>query len=235
MKNTTFGSGKLFQEPGRFYFQRSFARAIDESASRSNAVTLLWGVLRLDFGLGSLRRAGHCLESVLQTFFEGFQIQVEEAGRNGIYNRIANSIGVKKVRNCSEEADHDGIKYHALTKLFGDASSGDAIDLQLLANTGDSHEILLNNKDAAIFQFGDKSHIGLLRHHYENVRLGDVGIKYGRVGQNELGAAGTAASFRSEILRHGGIAALIDRCGFTEDNGRKNHALAAKACDANFC
>ena len=98
-----------------------------------------------------------------------------------------------------------------------------------------SHQILLDDQDAAVFQFGREAHVGLLRHYDQDVGLGDVGIQDRRIGKDELRAAGAAAGFRTEVLRHGGVSALIDRGGFAEDDGGEDDSLAAETCDTNFC
>ena len=97
-----------------------------------------------------------------------------------------------------------------------------------------SHQILLDDQDAAIFQFGDEAHVRLLRHHDEDVWPGDVRVQDWRIGKDELRAAGAASGFRTEVLSHGGKRALKNRGCLAENYGRENHALAAEACDTNF-
>ena len=58
---------------------------------------------------------------------------------------------------------------------------------------------------------GAEQRIGLLGHDDQDVGLRDIGIEHGLVRQDHLGAAGAAARFRAEALRHGGIA-VAGRC-----------------------
>ena len=56
------------------------------------------------------------------------------------------------------------------------------------------------------FSSRSKAVVGFLRHDDQDVGPRYVWIKHRRVGKNELRAAGSAARFRAEVLRHGGEA-----------------------------
>ena len=84
------------------------------------------------------------------------------------------------------------------------------------------------------FSCGEKTRVGLLAHHHQDVRLGDVGIEDRLAGENHLRGRRSAAGFRAEALRHGGVAAFEDGGGLADHGGGQNHALAAEAGDADF-
>jgi hypothetical protein len=98
----------------------------------------------------------------------------------------------------------------------------------------DVHQLLLGDQDAAGLQLRGETRVGFLRHHHQDVGLSDVGVENRLGGENHLRAGGAAAGFRSESLRHGGVAAFENRGGFADDGGGEDHALAAESGDSNF-
>ena len=95
------------------------------------------------------------------------------------------------------------------------------------------NKIFLVEFHACRFQVHGEACMGFLRHGHQDIGLGEIGIKDGLVGDNQLRAARTAPGLRAETLRQGSEPAVMDGRGFTDHHARQDHALPAKTRDAD--
>ncbi len=174
------------------------------------------------------------LDAVLVTLVERLAVQVAVSLGNRIGDGIAQRVGLQQAGYRSEEADHHNVEHHLLAQLFGKARRRAAIHAHPGWDAVHAHQVLLDDQRPVFPHLRRKDCVGLVRHHHQHVGTRDIGIKHRSVGQNDLRAASAAAGFRAEALRHGGKAVFVDAACLANDNGRENHALAAKPCDTDF-
>src|SRR5215469_15083580 len=96
------------------------------------------------------------------------------------------------------------------------------------------YEVLFHDQCPAYFQLRHETRVGFLRHHDHDVGLRDVRIEDRLVGEQQLRAARATTCFGTEVLRHCGVGALVDRGGFAQNDGGEDHALSAESDDAKF-
>src|ERR1019366_4210869 len=195
--------------------------------------------LRLGFQQHWLRVAvfGHAedqLGAVFEAFVESLQVELLHRRGDGIGDGLAQAVGVQHMGHSGEEADHHDVQHHLAAELLGEAGGGDAVEADALRRMIDAHQVLLYNQDAAGLQLRLEDLVGFLAHHHQDVRLGDVGIEDGLAGKDHLRGRRTAAGFRAEALRHGGVGTFEDGGSLADDDGGEDDALAAEAGDADF-
>ena len=67
-----------------------------------------------------------------------------------VANRFADSIGLKQLRDCGEEADHHRVQHHALASFFSQASRWATVNLGGARKIGNAREILLDDQRSTI-------------------------------------------------------------------------------------
>src|ERR1019366_3452558 len=174
------------------------------------------------------------LGAVLESPVEGFQVQFPISLRHGSAHSIAQRFTVDHLGDGPKKSDHHDVEHHLLAELFRDAGCGDAINAHSCRQLANPYQVLFNDENAVLLELRSERYVRLLRHHHQNVGPGHVGIQHGRVGKNELRAAGPTAGFGPEVLRHGGVARLIDASRFADDEGRQDDALASESCDTDL-
>ena len=112
--------------------------------------------------------------------------------------------------------------------------AGTAVDAHARGEIGNLHEILFDEQQAVFLQLRNEAAIGLVGHGDQNVGTSDIRVEDRFIGKDELRAASPAARFRPEILGHGGVLALENGGGLSDDGGGENHTLAAETGNSNL-
>src|ERR1017187_341428 len=174
------------------------------------------------------------LGAVLESPVEGLQVQFPISWRHGSAHSIAQRFTFDHLGDGPEKSDHHDVQHHLLAKLFRDAGGGHAVNAHTGRQLANPYQVLFKDENAVVLKLRSEGYVRLLRHHHQNVGPRHVGIQHGRIRKNELRAAGPAAGFGPEVLRHGGVAWLIDAARFADDEGRQDDALASKSCDTDL-
>src|SRR5208337_3148466 len=177
---------------------------------------------------------GECFGAVLESPVEGLQVQFAIRLRNGITDSVPQRIPFNHLRDGSEETDHHDVEHHLLAEIFGDTGGWDAVNTHSCRQLADAHQVLFDDQNALVLDLRSEERVRLLRHHDQDVGPGHVGIEHRRIGKNELCAAGTATRLRPKVLRHGGVAGLLNATCLADDDGRQDNALPSESCDTDL-
>ncbi len=96
------------------------------------------------------------------------------------------------------------------------------------------YQVLLDQQQAAGLKLRRELVVRFLAQGDEDVRTGHVRVEDRLARENYLGAAGSAARLRAEVLRHGGVTALEDRGGLPDYAGGEDDALPAESRNSDF-
>src|SRR5208337_2102485 len=174
------------------------------------------------------------LGAVLESFVEGLQVQFTISLRDRITDSVSQRIRFEQLRNGSEETNHYDVEHHLLAQRFGDTCRRDAVNPHSRRQRADTHQVLFDDQSTLVLELRSKERVRLLRHHNQDVGPGNVGVEHRSIREDKLRAAGSAARLWPEVLRHGGVAGLVNATCLADDDGRQDDALPSESCDTDF-
>jgi hypothetical protein len=91
------------------------------------------------------------------------------------------------------------------------------------------HKVGLDDEGAARRQPGTKAGVGFLKHDHQHVGLGDQGVAYGGIGDNDVGVGRTPAGLGPIGLGEHRLLVVVEAGGLAQQHARKHDALPAEA------